>query len=617
MLGVVLVAVSAADAQAQVSGANPKVITWNPATSEAFVGILGEVQTPGVYKLEPNSLLLQSVIRRSGGLTDGASGTIRVVRQDRIVESVFFSPQSNSPILPGDLLVVESRRTQAAISRTYDSDPALRQVAARSIEPDARIPATRGIQLAFVNVLNRPVVVKIRHENAKLTHIVQMLDQPLDLAQSIRVIGPERLLSQSAAPLPVDAPLADGSVLIFPRNMINISRLPALPSAYESEIAVGAVPSLIGGPSGQSAELRNVGQLPPLVARNAEPHQHTTTSTSAQPLAIPQTPDFKPIPPPAEKLELPPAESTPSLTSRPRIATIPFTGERKITSSSTTESTEPATTKPSDKPSQQSAKLNEPSLAKDETPDLTEDIDDIEEDHPKVASGKSSSLPVGLMLGILAAVGTVIGGALATRRMLERNRTAGHSIDAEITDALRHHTTTEQLPHPNIGIAGELLTAPVLEPNPQIASPQALPEPAAATQWFSQLLGNNLPINEEAADFAQTILLQGRIAPRPVYRLDQAARDILPAPHFAGKTEIEQQAAAADLDPQQIIDEFDTAHGSRPAKPHFMRRRPGENTIAAKMAAASAKPISIPNPEIRSSETPVSDALRQLRGDQQ
>src|SRR4051812_26267210 len=87
----ILLALIAADAYAQATGANAKVITWQPATtnSEVFAGILGEIAKPGVYRLEPNALSLQNVIRRAGGLTEEASGTIRIVRQDRVVESFF------------------------------------------------------------------------------------------------------------------------------------------------------------------------------------------------------------------------------------------------------------------------------------------------------------------------------------------------------------------------------------------------------------------------------------------------------------------------------------------------------------------------------------------------
>src|SRR5689334_1240151 len=100
-LGILIIVAATTEVFAQ-AGARSKVITWNaPASGENYVGILGEIATPGVYHLDPQSLSLQSVIRRAGGLTDEASGTIRIVRQDRVVESVYFTPQSSNTLLSG------------------------------------------------------------------------------------------------------------------------------------------------------------------------------------------------------------------------------------------------------------------------------------------------------------------------------------------------------------------------------------------------------------------------------------------------------------------------------------------------------------------------------------
>jgi hypothetical protein len=199
----ILLALIAADAHAQATGSNAKVITWQPATanSEVYAGILGEIAKPGVYRLEANGLSLQNVIRRAGGLTDEASGTIRIVRQDRIVESFFFNPQANIALLAGDLLVIESKRTQAAVSKLYETDPRLRAMYAQPSSGDRvdKPSSGSGVQVAFVNVLERPVIVKLKYENARVGHVVQMLDQPIELAQAVRVIGPDRLLSQNAA----------------------------------------------------------------------------------------------------------------------------------------------------------------------------------------------------------------------------------------------------------------------------------------------------------------------------------------------------------------------------------------------------------------------------------
>ena len=432
-LGIVLVAAIAADARAQAPGSNSKVITWqSPTSGDNYVGIMGEIAKPGVYRLDVQSLTLQSVIRRAGGLLDEASGTIRIVRQDRIVESVFFTPNSNGPLLAGDLLVVESKRTQAAVSRYYDPDPQVRAAYAKEADAASRSVSANDVQLAFINVLDRPVVVKVKHEDARLDHIVQKLDHPIELAQSVRVIGSERTMSQSAGPHPIQASLSEGSVLVFPRNAINRNKLPLLPFTYDSRIASGALPSLIGGPSGQSAELRNVGQLPPLMAREPQNSmQFAQPPASLDQATIPsQPPALNPMPPAASgRLENPPTSNQMPVVSTPgRIATIPFNGERRIRSSSSQLSTLDS------EPPEHAANQKHPAaraipggLDRETNPNesrsQSKQFDEpLEDEDPAVQTGKASFSLVH-MFGIAAGVGLLIGLALLTRRYLDRQST--------------------------------------------------------------------------------------------------------------------------------------------------------------------------------------------------
>ena len=617
-LGIVL-AIMAADVHAQGTGSNAKVITWGPvnSSSEIYVGILGEISKPGVYRLDPASLNLPAIVRRSGGLTDDASGSIRVVRQDRIVESLYYSPQSHVSLLAGDLLVVESKRAQAAISKLYDADPKVRAELARDTQAALR-PDPTGVQVAFVNVLERPVVVKIKHENAQIGKVVQMLDQPAELAQSVRVIGPERLLSQSAAPQPIDTALADGTVLYFPRNSVNRNRLPAFPVPYDSEIATGAVPSLIGGPSGQSPELRNVGQLPPMMARiGGEPAFKPTPPSAYEQATLPTPPaslNQQPgsiQPPAAEKQEIPPP-SAPIVSTPPRIATIPFNGQPRITSSSNVD------TQPDTEPRAQSEPSQSPK-SKAAEPQISINEDTLEVDDGEITeSAKSSSLSFGQMFGIVACIGLLVGLAILTRRYFEEQVASAPNLDAQISSALKQQaalTAIEPLADSQPAKLASSSKIPA-ENSAAASSPESASlttEPPVA-QWIDRLLANKLPIEEEPAVFPEQMVLQGRIVPPPVFRVDVAEAKSVPGPHFAAS----QKPAlleSAEIQPEteQVIDEFDMAHRPGPSKPHFMRRRPGENTVAA---AASKSGRNSAQPDLKHSDTPVTDALRQLQGGQ-
>ena len=622
-LGIVMLAVMAGSAHAQATGSNSKVITWKAAANSAenYIGILGEIAKPRVYKVSAQALNLQSVIRIAGGMTDDASGTIRVVRQDRIVESIFFNPQSNLPLLLGDLLIVESKRIQAAFSRLYEADPQRRAEYAQAAQAAVKGSDPSGIQLAFVNVLDRPVIVKVKHEHATLSQVVQKLDQPIELAQSVRVIGPERMLSQGATTQPIDTTIADGSVLVFPTNAINRSKLPSLPVPYDSEIATGAIPSLIGGPTGQSPELRNVGQLPPIAAREvqyAAPATRFPASLDQATTPLP-TPAQTPTAAPTERLEIPTAApQVPLVSSPPRIATIPFSGNSRISASSRSQITADEEVPGPDAGTAAEIR-SEPKKSRSSPIEVDDEPleDELSDD---AASSKKGSLSAGHIFGIVACVGLLIGLALVTRRFVAGDWMASLN---QSNRAAPRSTSGESTPTPSVASGAELpasternqsnLSAAETDQDRQFQTA------ALAKSWFDQLLGNQLPLREEPAEFPRQIALQGRIVPPPVYRVDPpVARQMTQGPHFPLRVPPDRDDSESALrhEPavEQVIDEFDAPHHSRPAKPHFLKRRAGENTIAA--AAASQKSNSSVVAEVKTSTTPLTDALRQLQGGQ-
>ncbi|HEY4260951.1 MAG TPA: SLBB domain-containing protein [Schlesneria sp.] len=621
----ILLALIAADAHAQATGSNAKVISWQPATAagEVYAGILGEIAKPGVYRLEANGLSLQNVIRRAGGLTDEASGTIRIVRQDRIVESFFFNPQANIALLAGDLLVIESKRTQAAVSKLYETDPRLRAMYAQPSAGDRvdKPSSGPGVQVAFVNVLERPVIVKLKYENARVGHVVQMLDQPIELAQAVRVIGPDRLLAQNAAPQPIDASLADGTVLVFPRNSINRSKLPLLPVPYESEIATGAGPAIIGG----SPELRNVGQLPFLGQQSEQPARFSSPPATMEPVTLPAAPSIS-EPLPTEKLEIPQAIQAPLVSSPPRIATIPFTGERRITSSSRRLPSAPdrepaAVAEPKRTAIRDSSDESDLSESKSKSEQQAKEADDpfLDEDASSSGSGKGSSLSLSLMLGILTISGLLIGAALLARRYLERRQSHAPGILDEIDAVLHQRAAKPMVASPAIPAVE---SASIAIPEKSTTESERTGSPLVSS-WFSELLKNQLPIRHEQAEFQADIALQGRLVPQPIYRVDAAAEPLSEGPHFGGSaiaTNLEASSATSEPKADLVVESVEAAHSSHPSKPHFLKRRPGENTIAAAAANAGRATVgseSIAQPDLKHSTTPVADALRHLQGGQQ
>ncbi len=586
-------AVLAGDACAQAPRSNSKTITWKSPTNsnDIQVGILGEIAKPGVYHVDAGSLSVQAIVRRAGGLTDEASMSIRIVRQERVAQSLYFSPQADSRLMPGDVLVVESKRALAEISKVMDAVPRtnpIRPAAAGSTEPV-------GVQVAFLNVLDTPVVVKLHPEDARIEHVVQMLGQPIELAGSVRVLAPERISSTVPQRTPGIPKLSDGAVLVFPRGSINRSKLPTLPKPYGSEIAYGAAPALIGGLFGQSPELRSVGQLAPLMVLPgyASASSASVLNSATAPITVPAlitvpapTPAVAP-PPPAFDAH---SGSMPVVSSRPRIATLPFTGAAPMRSSSSRGlfESEPIAPPPQDDPTPPSKVLSN-------------DSNQAEVIEPAGASPFTAFQ----MFGILAGVSALIGAALLARKHFDKPSVAGHRANTRSDLASPQQTPLQSAISTDATHLSEVVP-PALTPIEQALGATE----SAIENKLDRLIRNDLSLREEAVEYPEPIVLQGRIAPRPIHRLDRAAASAIGAgPHF--DTTADSSANAAQ-ESDSIAMELDAhpSSGARISGPHFGRRRRDSRpvTIGDASRAAVASREATPS-------TPLADALRQLQGD--
>ena len=606
-------AVLAGDATAQAPRSNFKTITWQsaPNSQDIQVGILGEIAKPGVYRVDAGSLSVQAIVRRAGGLTEDAAPSIRIVRQERVAQCLFFSPQADSRLMPGDVLVVESKQSLSAISKVLEGGTRpnpIRQVATGPSEQT-------GIQVAYVNVLDTPVVVKLHLEDARLERVVQMLGQPIELAGAVKVIDSQKASNVVAQVASGTLRLTDGSVLIFPRGSINRSKLPPLPKPHDSEIATGALPSMIGGPLGQAPELRSVGQLAPLMAlpnytSNPGLNSNPVLNSANAPIIVPP-PAFR-VAPPTPQFDPQPAPM-PIVSHRSPVATLPFTGAAPVRRSSSLEQLEPESVAPppqndlqppskagSNSSRDESARTTSKSKSIAKRNELSGDSDLADTTEPAGASPFTAFQ----MFGILAGVSALIGSALLARKYFDKP-----AADGQLANPRRDLPSLPQAP-----IASDIPAAAAN--TSEIAPPAATPIQAALASAESvlenkldRLIRNEMPLREEAPVFPESIVLQGRIAPRPIYRLDRAAENAIGAgPHFdtaANSSEnTMQESAAMELDAHP-------ANEARVSGPHFGRRRRDTRPVTIGDASRAASST----PREAAPTTPLADALRQLQGD--
>lgn len=219
--------IEAAEPRAPLHRASVKDVSIRPV--RAYVGVLGAVGRPGVYEVSEKSSSLAELMSRSGGLSGDATGNMRIIRNGKPGQQVFFTALNKFPLQSGDVIFVDGKLTRAQAIRTasHVADP--RQPAHRAANalPEDRPP----VQLAFVNVVDRPVVLKVRAEHATVESLVQLLNQSSQAADRARIVPPAGLIG-NAAPLTKTTPLVSGTVIVFDPETIDFARIPALPPAY-------------------------------------------------------------------------------------------------------------------------------------------------------------------------------------------------------------------------------------------------------------------------------------------------------------------------------------------------------------------------------------------------
>ncbi len=72
-----------------------------------YVGVMGEVTFPGVYEFETPEFAIADVVKRAGGWTNEAKGSIGVVRNAQPAPEKFYALDLEEKLQPGDIIVVD------------------------------------------------------------------------------------------------------------------------------------------------------------------------------------------------------------------------------------------------------------------------------------------------------------------------------------------------------------------------------------------------------------------------------------------------------------------------------------------------------------------------------
>ncbi len=119
------------------------------------------------------------------------------------------------------------------------------------------------MQVAFVNLIDRPVIVKMPSDKATLARIVELLGQPADSAENIRIFaplgsGPRDSDSIEQATRPLDS----GTVLVFSAPSIRRETLPAFPEPIAKASSNSPVALSARQPDSKFSERKQANTLP-------------------------------------------------------------------------------------------------------------------------------------------------------------------------------------------------------------------------------------------------------------------------------------------------------------------------------------------------------------------
>ena len=186
--------------------------TVSDQAEDCFVAVMGEVERPGTYRLDRTSLTLHKVVQCAQGFRDNASMAIRVIRRGRFSQIEIFSDKTDSRVWPGDLLIVESKQSEKFSNKLTGGEEQPTDITRADYYASDRAAV---VQIALVNLMEYPVVLRLHPDQANASGLLQALDQPLTLLARTHVITPDVPYRQSSDAAKKASRMQNGSVMVF------------------------------------------------------------------------------------------------------------------------------------------------------------------------------------------------------------------------------------------------------------------------------------------------------------------------------------------------------------------------------------------------------------------
>ncbi len=163
--------------------------------------LVGAVKLPEAYLSPLKPLTVQELVTGAGGLTEEASGLVRIFHQGQLRQQFAYSPERPVVIQPGSIVVMDALPAGfAANTLEAAGDSPLAETAAGQ-------PAEL-INIACLGLDDRPVVLRIEPQHATLRWLLPTVGLPVEEASTLRMIAPPGYRS-------LEGRLLSGTVLVF------------------------------------------------------------------------------------------------------------------------------------------------------------------------------------------------------------------------------------------------------------------------------------------------------------------------------------------------------------------------------------------------------------------
>ncbi len=494
----------------------PKMSWAVDTAQQPFVGLLGQVARPGVYEIERRGTLLGDLLQNMGGLAKDASGQFRIIRNGRPGQTTSYSGAAQLELMAGDMIVADAQPSQFGQRAT-----------------NAKQASADAVQIGFVNLVDRPVVLKLNSEHATVYEILSIMRQDQNLASQIKIVVPSSQRGQGQPRL--DTTLASETVLIFPPYSVKTERLALLPEPFKLKRE-----SDTKTPSGEAAQpYAPHGNISPDATQSPHSRPAVGAGTDSTPLPqhsqpisrprVEQSPDASEVPPP-------PTEDT---TSSKRASGVRGTPRRtaaapdRIARDSNlllAPPVEGSTPTPRDVPPTDVAQDNAPVP---ELNDSTPFDDDSRAAEPLLLNAKGKKRPIHLAKEDDSNDATLTAADLDEAEATAEKAGSSWSIWPPILTAgvgllaligfslsLRRRTQTATQPS----------QAATTRPQPTSSAIRNSQSVLRRAQ-LDEIIDDQLPLTEEQVPFASPMQFHGRPQPPKTIRMDQ--RHALPKPHSA------------------------------------------------------------------------------------